>query len=201
MAKRIRPHVNPFSVRKEISFAGFPDWRPIWVDVGAARGEFLGEMMQQFPTKNFVFFEIRQPLFCHLQQKFGGFKNVKIFDGNASQNFENVLRPSREKGVKIEKVFINFPDPHLKPRHQKRRFLNENFLEQTEKWIGAETEFFLQTDQKSVFEHGLEMLQWRKNFWKFEIFSEPILGVQTEWEKVKVGEGAAIFRLKFQKKD
>ena len=132
--KRIRNHVNPLSYNEEYFFDTFSNNNPIIIDIGAYRGEFGAKLVDKFENenngRNFIFFEIRKPFVKYLEQLFEGKENVKIFGGNAGQNLENILKTSIEKGVKIEKIFINFPDPWFKKKHYKRRVITADFLEQ-----------------------------------------------------------------------
>ncbi len=198
MPRRLRPHVNPLSITREHSFAGFKNDHPIIVDVGACKGEFTEKLLEKFPKKNFVLFEIRVPLAQKLRQKFADLENVVIFDGDAGRNFKNILRPSVDRGVDLATVFINFPDPWVKERHKKRRFITTKFLAQCESWIKQETEFVFQTDQKFLFDETLEMVK-SYTFSHVEFFDEPPFGIRTDWEEVKRKTGAEIFRMKFWK--
>ena len=196
MALRVRAHVNPLSIRKEHSFAGFENNNPIVVDVGACKGEFAFALAQKFPEKNFILFEIRIPLANKLREKFSEFENVVIFDGDAGRNFEPILRSSADQ---IEIIYINFPDPWFKEKHKKRRFVNEKFLTDNAEWISAETEFVFQTDQKFMFDETLEVIQ-ESPFSSVEFFDQPPHGVRTDWEEAKVREGSDVWRMKFKKK-
>ncbi len=198
--KRVRAHVNPLAVQKEISFEGFDNNNPIWIDVGACKGEFFANMMQKFPEKNFILFEIRMPLYFKLVEKFKDFPNVKVFDGDAGRNFEATLKPSVERGILIEKIFINFPDPWFKEQHKKRRFINTTFLQDTATWISKETEWVFQTDQKFLFDETLEVVQ-ESPFSDIEFFKTSPFEIQTDWESAKVKEGCDIWRMKFRLKD
>jgi tRNA (guanine-N7-)-methyltransferase len=197
--RRIRPHVNPFSITKEISFAGFDNDNPIIVDVGAANGEFSFDLLQKFGnTKNFILFEIRPKIYQRLLEKFKEYENVRIFDGNAGQNFESILKPSIERGVLIEEIFINFPDPHFKAKHKKRRFINLLFLEKCAQYFSSETRWIFQTDQKFLFDETLEILK-DSEFSKLKFFQTSPHKIQTEWEKVKIAEKSEIYRVEFGK--
>ncbi len=199
MSKRIRPHVNPLSIMKEISFTGFENNNPITVDVGAANGEFSFDLLEKFGNaKNFILFEIRPKIYQRLLKKFADYKNVRVFDGNAGQNFESILKPSIDRGVLIEEIFINFPDPHFKERHKKRRFINSVFLKKCAEYIPAETRWIFQTDQKFLFNETLEVLE-ESEFSNISFFPSSPYGIQTEWEKVKMEEKAEIFRMEFRK--
>ncbi len=197
--RRIRPHVNPLSILKEISFVGFENNNPIIVDVGAANGEFSFDLLQKFnDTKNFILFEIRPKLYQRLLKKFENYSNVRVFDGNAGQNFESILKPSIDKDILIEEIFINFPDPHFKARHKKRRFINLEFLKKCAEYIPTKTRWIFQTDQKFLFNETLDVLE-ESDFSNISFFPISPYGLQTEWEKVKMAKKAEIYRMEFRK--
>ncbi len=199
MAIRVRPHVNPFSILKEHQFEGFSNTNPIVIDVGACKGEFSETLIKKYPDRNFILFEIRTPLVKKLKEKFKDHANVKIFDGDAGRNFKAVIQSSLNKGINIETIYINFPDPWPKDRHKKRRFLNEKFLNQAAIYIQPETEWIFQTDQKPLFDDTIEILQ-NSPFNNIKYFNTPPFNIQTDWEQAKVREGQEIFRMKFKKK-
>ena len=199
MNRRIRPHVNPLSITHEHSFEGFGNAHGIWVDVGACKGEFIYALAEQFPEKNFLVFEIRRPLFTRLVKLFEGMKDrVQVFDGDAGRNLLSILDACRKQGAKIEKIFINFPDPWPKAKHHKRRFVSPAFLKTAEAFFTAETEFVFQTDQEPLFRDTLEYLK-ESAFRDVELFEASPFGVQTDWEAAKVREGEKIYRMRFRK--
>ncbi len=195
--KRVRHHVNPMSDRTEISFEGFDNDNPIIVDVGAASGEFISKLIElKTETHNFIIFEIRKPLAKKLEEKFKNKNNVKVFTGDAGRNFESILASSVKKGIKIEEIFINFPDPWFKDRHKKRRFINESFLDNVSAWIQAETVWIFQTDQKELFQETLQLLD-EKKISNIRFFDTSPYNTQTKWEAAKVELGDKIYRVKF----
>lgn len=195
MPKRIRAHVNPLSITKEFSFEGFPNNNPIIIDVGSAKGEFAESLIQKFPEKNYILFEIREPLRIKLQEKFKDFPNVAVFGGDAGRNFERILAPSIKKGVKIETIYINFPDPWFKDRHKKRRFINKKFLDQAATYLPKTTELIFQTDQEFLFQETLEVLKDSK-FSNIEFFKTSPFKIQTDWEIATKKLGRKIWRMK-----
>ncbi len=194
---RIRHHVNPMSDRTEVEFDGFINNKPIIVDVGAASGEFVSKLIElKSDTHNFVIFEIRKPLAKKLEEKFANKDNVKVFEGDAGRNFKSVLYPCIKRGAKIEEIFINFPDPWFKDRHKKRRFINENFLNNVSQWIQIETKWIFQTDQKELFEDTIELLN-KKNISDIVFFNNSPYDTKTKWESAKMEVGDEIYRMKF----
>jgi tRNA (guanine-N7-)-methyltransferase len=127
--KRIRNHVNPLANRERFSFTGFKNNKNIIVDIGSYRGEFGERLLEKFgDEKNFIFFEIRKPFEEYLKKLFESYENVKVFGGNANNNLRKVLEESMKRGIEIEKIFINFPDPWFKEKHHKRRVVTKDFL-------------------------------------------------------------------------
>ncbi len=195
--KRVRHHVNPLSDLTEHKFEGFENQKPIIVDIGADRGEFTEQLLQKFgDDKNFIVSEIRKPLARRLEKKFDKFDNVIVFDGDIVRNFETIIKPSIDRGVLIEEIYINFPDPWFKEKHKKRRVVNKKFLESTKDWIQKETDWFFQTDQKQLFEETVEILK-NLDYIKIEFFEKPPHEATTKWEDAKVAENFEINRMKF----
>ena len=193
--KRIRNHVNPLADRKEISFDGFSNQNNIIVDIGSYRGEFAQKLVNEFgDSKNFILFEIRKPFFEYLTNLFIENNNVAVFDGDAARNLKSILEPSIKKGVFIEKIFINFPDPWFKEKHKKRRVVNENFLNEIKTWLPKETEVVFQTDQKPLFKETKKLIKEVKGF-KIKKLWKPYWGIRTYWEEMKIKEKNRIHRM------
>ncbi len=198
--KRVRNHVNPLAYRDKYFFDGFNNNKEIIVDIGSYRGEFGERLLEKFgDSKNFIFFEIREVYKKYLEEKFSDKKNVKIFGGNAGMNLKNVLLKSINNEVKIEKIFINFPDPWFKKRHHKRRVVNKYFLDDLKDWIKTETEIIFQTDQKELFDWTLDLVK-NDSFYDFKIFDRPFWNIRTYWEEMKIKDGKEIYRFVFWKK-
>jgi len=196
MAKRVRNHVNPLSIIKEISFEGFGNTNPIFVDVGAFKGEFMAQLAEKYPDHNYLCFEIRTPIAEALKEKFKDQPNFRVFDGDAGRNFKNILEPCLNEGATIEQIFINFPDPWFKDRHKKRRFITTEFCNNLATWLPAQTEIVFQTDQKFLFDETLEYLA-ETPYQSIKRFEDSVHGIPTDWEKVKMAKGETIWRMKF----
>lgn len=197
MAKRVRTHVNPLSITEEHHFEGFGNNHPIFVDVGAFKGEFMAGLLEKFPNHNFILFEIRLPIAEKLREKFKDHENVVVFHGDAGINFKNILQPCLNQGAVIKQVFVNFPDPWFKDKHKKRRFITTKFLNQCASWLPPETEFIFQTDQEFLFTETKEYLT-ETPYSITEEFTEPSHGLTTNWEEAKVAEGGSVYRMRFK---
>ncbi len=195
---RIRHHVNPFSVRHEVHFKGFADANPIIVDVGACKGVFAKRVKKMLPEHNLLLCEIRKPLVKQLKNQFLNEPRVRIFDGDAAKNLHNLLLPSIKKSIKIEDIFINFPDPWPKKAHHKRRFITPGFLVNLSEWLPNSVPVTFQTDFKPLFDDTVGYVL-QSPFRRIHHFSDSPHGCQTHWEEQKIAESAAIYRMKFWK--
>lgn len=193
---RIRHHTNPLSITHEHHFEGFGNDKPIVVDVGACKGEFSEALMEKFPEKNFILFEIRFPLAEKLKEKFKDCDNVVVFPGDAGLNFLNILQPCMNQGALVEEIYINFPDPWPKDKHKKRRFINTKFLEKMAPHFSPQTAWIFQTDFEPLFHDTVETVQ-ASPFKQIEYFQESAHGIPTAWEAQKILEGDTIWRMKF----
>lgn len=196
MGKRVRTHVNPLSITREEVFGGFGNSKSIIIDVGAFKGEFSHQLCERLPDHNFILFEIRIPIYQKLCKKFEGFPNVRVFPGDAARNFQSILQPCLDEGAKIKYIFINFPDPWLKEKHKKRRFVREDYLKNWSEWLNPDALFVFQTDQPTLFDDTLEIIN-QSPYNHHEAFQAPPFGVQTDWEKAKTSEGSSIHRMVF----
>lgn len=197
--KRIRNHVNPLSILVEHSFDGFGDDNPIFIDVGACKGEFSAALIEKFPDHNFILFEIRRPLAKKLAEQFSDKDNVVVFDGDAARNFRSIVEPCLKQGASVEQIFVNFPDPWFKERHKKRRFLNARFLQKYSDWLSESTEIVFQTDQKFLFDETLEEVV-QTVYEPVTFFKNSVHGIPTHWEQQKLLEGDNIWRVVLKKK-
>ena len=196
MNKRTRTHSNPLANLQEIHFEGFGNDNPIFVDVGAFKGEFMEKLAEKFPNHNFICFEIRTPIAEALKEKFKDKPNFRVFEGDAARNFKNILEPCLNEGASIEQIFVNFPDPWFKDRHKKRRFITTKFCNDLAQWFPAKTEIVFQTNKQFLFEETLEYLK-ETPYKGINQFEGSVHGIPTDWETAKLAKGEKIWRMKF----
>lgn len=114
-------------------------------------------------------------------------ENIKIFNGDARLLLENL------KDKSIDMIYILFPDPWPKKRHNKRRIINEEFLELISKKLKNNGHLFFATDIKNYLEWAIEKVDDNGNFKK--LFNEencknvPDWWVQTRYQSKAIKEG------------
>ena len=131
MGNRIRRHVDPFRCRVAITI---DDWLEaycahgqgeIWLDLGCGKGELLAGLAELNPGVFFIGIEVRRKIAEMFFPGYRHFPNLLLFHGNV-----NLSVPSMMDQRKVQRVFINFPDPHdHKRRYKKRQMVNERLVE------------------------------------------------------------------------
>ena len=86
--------------------------------------------------------------------------NLKVFYGDARLLIENLEDNS------LDKIFVLFPDPWPKKKHNKRRIINENFLNLISKKLKSGGELFFASDIINYVEWTIEKVETTKLFTK-----------------------------------
>ena len=98
---------------------------PLLVEIGFGSGHFLVGLAQKRPDANVLGVEISLPSLRRGQRKIqqAGLGNVRLVQADARLLLQALYEPATISGV-----YINFPDPWPKARHQHRRLISQPFL-------------------------------------------------------------------------
>jgi tRNA (guanine-N7-)-methyltransferase len=129
---RVREHVNPLGEKYQTPTPP-PEWeviyanwsKPLSLDIGCGRGEYILQMAQLKPEWNWLGLEIREPLVhsAIAAQKSLGLDNLHYLFCNANISLVGLLPPA-----KVQQVTIQFPDPWFKRRQHKRRVVQPELV-------------------------------------------------------------------------
>ncbi len=175
-------------VNKDISLdftRVFGNSKPLFLEIGSGKGEFLSEYSLLHPEWNFMGFEVRQKRVNLIIRKLNPelHKNVRIATFMIDKEIEKII-PHHA----VEGVIIQHPDPWPKRKHFKRRLIQQSFLDALAVVVKPGGCLHISTDHQEYAEWiRKEMLQ-RKDFIpsQQEIFSErPLLDdhIETFYEK------------------
>lgn len=156
--------------------------RELHVELGTGKGDFITQLAEKNPDKNFLGLEVEREVILKAARKIQekNLKNVRLvlFDINRiSEIFaEN----------EIDRIYINFCDPWPKKRHAKRRLTHINFLEMYRKILKSGGEIFFKTDNRDLFDFSLEQFEiagLKVRDVNFDLHSdEPPENIRTEYE-------------------
>ncbi|MDJ0726829.1 MAG: tRNA (guanosine(46)-N7)-methyltransferase TrmB [Prochloraceae cyanobacterium] len=207
---RIRQHVNPLA-RKYQTSPNTPDWnlvylnsqRPLHLDIGCARGEFLLEMAKLILDVNFLGVEIRSPLVvnANLERDRSGLTHLHYLYGNINSSIETILKSLPAQVLQY--VTIQFPDPWFKNKHRKRRVVRSELVDTLAKYLVPGGIVFIQSDVEFLatqihhcFSSHPSFQLTHKNTW---LGTNP-LPVSTEREIYSMVRNKTIYRAVFAKK-
>ena len=172
----------------------------IWMEIGFGGGEHISWQAENNPTVGFIgcepFLNGIASLLRNIQNK--QLANIRILADDA--------RPflTRLPDNSIDRLFILFPDPWRKKRHENRRIIQKNILDQFYRLLKIGGEFRLATDDpvylRWILLHlkdhpGFEWLARRPNDWRLRPADWP----QTRYEKKALTEGRTPIFLRYQK--
>jgi tRNA (guanine-N7-)-methyltransferase len=203
---RVHQHVNPlapyfrFTPNPIVLSDIFADeTKPLFLDIGAARGRFILKMAEADASRNFLGLEIREALVDeanrlatekNLENLAYVFCNAMISIGKL---FENVP-PGR-----IQTVTIQFPDPWFKKKHAKRRMVTPDLARDVVNILSSGGTLFIQTDVDFLSE---EMFAVFREFPELEEIptAENPMPFKTEREESVEQRDLPVFRTSFIKK-
>ncbi len=214
-AFRSRQHVNPLASKFQQPTVLSPEWpndvfqdlsRPLFLDIGCSRGGFLVDFASRRPNDfNYLGLEIR-PIVVHqakIRVKKHGLEGVLDFVGcNANVDLERLLTVA-EANQKLKMVTIQFPDPHFKARHAKRRVVTPELVLTLAKFMPAGAKILLQSDIQSVLDDMRFQFRQESSLFHDDVESDDeylernIFDVPTEREVSVLEKNLPVYRTTF----
>lgn len=164
----------------------FPEETKLSLEIGCGHGHWLVDYGAAFLHKRCLGIDLVRDRIERAGRKRdrAGLLNVQFLKGEAFEVLD--LMPDH---VRLEEVFILFPDPWPKKRHWKNRIFSTAFLVELAKRCGEGVRCHFRTDHEPYFEAALEVLEnqdlWARDIqieWPFEretVFQERAEGYQS----------------------
>ncbi|WP_106766637.1 tRNA (guanosine(46)-N7)-methyltransferase TrmB [Paenibacillus faecalis] len=180
----------------------FGNDKPIHVEFGMGKGQFISQMSYRNQDVNFIGVDMYDELIRRASEKG---RNAWAADGVttppnlklALMNIENV-EDVFESG-EIERIYLNFSDPWPKNRHARRRLTHPRFLEKYSAILNERGQIHFKTDSVTLFEFslnafsdfGLQMTNISLDLHRDGLNEEFVM---TEYETKFVNQGINIHR-------
>lgn len=131
------------------------------LEIGFGDGDFLIQMARERPDLNYLGIEIKYGRFKKAVSLAlsHGVSNVKLLHMDATVALDEVFNPET-----FVKVYINFPDPWPKDRHQKHRIINSSFLDRLSRIMKPEGSLEIASDHRDYMEHVLNVFSEHGKF-------------------------------------
>ena len=174
--------------------------RPLQIEIGMGKGQFIRNMALKNPGINFIGIErYESVLMKAIQRKRnleseGAIDNLRFLCADARK-----LADIFETG-EVDKIFLNFSDPWPKDRHANRRLTSPDFLQIYDSILKPDGVIEFKTDNVGLFEYSLEVVKdskWKLDFCSFDFHSEEKSegNIMTEYEEKFVGQGNKICKM------
>ena len=205
---RVRQHVNPLSEKYQTPISP-PNWekiydrinRPLHLDIGCGRGEFLLRMAAIEPDWNFLGLEIREPLVEQANATVAelGLSNLHFLFCNVNNTLSPLLESFPENV--LQRVTIQFPDPWFKKRHAKRRVVQPELVNELATYLALEGNVFLQSDVETVAREMCDRFEAHPAFHRQSEtwLDDNPLPIPTEREILTLSRGEPVYRALFER--
>ena len=172
--------------------------RPLEVEIGSGKCQFITTLAQKHPDRNYVAIELQTTaagiiLRTKLEKKLD---NLQILRGDAI----SIASFFAENSVDV--LYLNFSDPWPKTRHEKRRLTYKDFLKNYETILKPTGHLEFKTDNSGLFSYSLMSLNnygMTFDFVSVDLHheSEEIVAknVETEYEHKFASKGNPIYAL------
>ena len=140
------------SERQILNLTKYIKSKPLWLEIGFGSGEHLINQAQLNPS--IVFFGCEPyingvaSLLAKIKEK--RVNNIFIYPGDVRNLFD--VLPSNS----IDRVFLLYPDPWPKKRHNRRRFVNPEYLIPLCRVMKVAAQFRIATDVKEYCNHAVQ---------------------------------------------
>lgn len=126
---------------------------PIELDIGFGRGASLFERAAAAPESRILGIEIKTKWAykCDERRKRLGLDRIRVFSTDV-----RTLLPRLGPDGSVMRVFVHFPDPWWKKRHQHRRVVGSELLDELARLMAAGADLYVQTD---VEERAMEYVE------------------------------------------
>ena len=162
----------------------FSNNKPIRIEIGMGKGQFIYEMAKQNPDINYVGIEKYSSVLLRAIQKMEEepLPNL-IFIRMDAEDITDVFDAGE-----VDKIYLNFSDPWPKDRHAKRRLESRQFLKRYETILKDSGFIEFKTDNNDLFDFALEEVEaagWKMIAFTRDLHADEKLcagNIMTEYE-------------------
>lgn len=174
--------------------------RPLQIEIGMGKGQFIRNMALKNPGINFIGIERYESVLMKAIQRKRNLESEKAID-----NLRFLCADARKladifETGEVDKIFLNFSDPWPKDRHADRRLTSQSFLQIYDRILKPEGVIEFKTDNVGLFEYSLEVVKeskWKLDFCSFDFHSEKESerNIMTEYEEKFSSQGNKICKM------
>lgn len=163
----------------------FGNNKPLVLDLGCGRGEFVTLQAEQNPALNYVGIDV------HQKSVWAG---VHKAVASELENMRFILGDGRSVLLKfpdesVETIYVLFPPPHMERKRIKRDILTAGLIQEIHRILKTNGEFIFVTDNEPYFASKCKLVKELDGFIEAETsqgFEGGITRFQRHWEKFDI---------------
>jgi tRNA (guanine-N7-)-methyltransferase len=200
----VLPGERDESVEIDALFPGTTEADPIELEIGGGRGAFAFERVAFDPAVRLLGLEVRRKWAAIVDRKLvaeGLGPRTRVFAEDA-----RIAMPRLKPDGRLRAVFMHFPDPWWKKRHEKRLVLGDVVQTEIERLLKKGGELFVQTDVEHRYEQYKAFLDAREQLEPAgdepgsPLLAENPYGAQSPREKRAIADGMPIYRIRYRRR-
>lgn len=179
----------------------FGNERPVHIEIGCGRGEFLAEISRLEPEVNFLGLEIKQKRIKSILQKLDPEEhdNIRLLHVKVDKEMMKLIPDGT-----VGRLYIFHPDPWPKKRHFKHRLIQEEYLGELSRIMIQGGDVLITTDHEDYMRWIVDMFAGNADFtpvYPEEYSREPFSGhIETHFEKKLKQKGFPPYYMRFIKR-
>ncbi len=190
---------NENQILKGHSF--FDNENPIVLELGCGKAAFSIQLARNHPNQNFIAIDTKINRLADgakiaLDENLHNIVFIQMHIEQILLHFDYQI---------IDTIWITFPDPYPKDRHEKHRLTNLKFLNYYHHLLKPDGKIYFKTDNKELFDYTLivlETVHWKPAEFTFDLYQSQLINldnsIPTEYEKIFVKQGKKICYLKLE---
>lgn len=182
----------------------FKNNNPIHIELGCGKGSFIAKLASKNLEINYIAVDMVDAMLGlakrNIEREYSE-KNIKVENIILTRHdIERILLFMGKEDV-VDRIYINFCNPWLKPKHRKKRLTNTKQLLLYKEFLKENGEIHFKTDDNDLFKDSLKYFEeagFRVIEKTYDLHNEPIFenNIITEHEKMFSEEGINIKALK-----
>lgn len=176
----------------------FNNDKPLHIEIGMGKGDFIIGMAKKYPEINFIGIEKFDSVIARAIQKLEDeeIPNLRLIRMDA-ENINDVF------DHEVDILYLNFSDPWPKKRHTNRRLTSKPFLKLYDNLFKNSKHIIQKTDNRHLFEFSIMEFTsygYQINELSLDLYSDNYEdNVPTEYETKFVNKGQVIYRIDVEK--
>ena len=158
----------------------FAQSKNITLEIGCGKGHYMSEYAAKFADELCVGIDLISERVRDSRRRAANknASNAYFVKAEASEFLE-----AMPQDVRVNKIFIFFPDPWPKARHHRRRLMLQDFLNYIREFAAVGTKLYFRTDYREYFDWTVDVINQNSN-WKLTEQTQLPIEVVSQFQRI-----------------